>query len=96
MGGAPPPPDKTLLSTPSGSIVTFRGCKLQILVPLSGDQDGMPIFLSFKLATTILIVQHGAAILEQCCNYWKQCRNNVAMLCYDKNRRCESSRLTSL
>ena len=70
MGGAPPPPqDKTLLSIPSGSIVTFRGCKLQILVPLSGDQDGMPTFLSFKLATTILIVQHGAAILEQCCNY---------------------------
>ena len=50
----PPPQDKTLSSTPSGSIVTFRGCKLQILVPLSGDQDGMPIFLSFKLATTIL------------------------------------------
>ena len=43
-----------MLSTPSGSVVTFRGCKLQILVPLSGDQDGMPIFLSFKLATTIL------------------------------------------
>ena len=93
----PPPQDKTLLSIASGSIVTFRGCKwLQILVPLSGDQDGMPIFLSFELAKTILIVQHRAAILEQCCNYWKQCRNNVAMLCCAKNRRCESSRLTSL
>ena len=26
--------------------------------------------------------QHSAAMLEQCCNHSKQCRNNVATLCY--------------
>ena len=26
-------------------------------------------------------------MLEQCCNHWKQCRNNVATLCCAKNRR---------
>ena len=37
--------------------------------------------------------QHSVAMLEQCCNYSKQCRNNVATLCHAKNsRRCESSR----
>ena len=34
-------------------------------------------------------------MLEQCCHYSKQCRNNVATLCCAKNRRCESSRVTS-
>ena len=37
-------------------------------------------------------MQHSVAMLEQCCNYLKQCRNNVATLFYAKNRRCESSR----
>ena len=36
------------------------------------------------------------AMLEQCRNYTKQCRNNVTTLCCAKNRRCESSRVTSL
>lgn len=35
------------------------------------------------------------AMLEQCCNHSKQCRNSVVMLCYTKNRRCESSSVTS-
>ena len=34
-------------------------------------------------------------MLEQCCNFSKQCRNNVATPCCAKNRRCESSRVTS-
>ena len=34
-------------------------------------------------------------MLEQCCNYFKQSRNNVAMLCCAKNRCCESSCVTS-
>ena len=34
-------------------------------------------------------------MLEQCCNYSKQCRNNVATLCCAKNRCCGSSRVTS-
>ena len=34
-------------------------------------------------------------MLEQCCNYSKQCRNNVATLCCAKNRPCESSLVTS-
>ena len=33
--------------------------------------------------------QHSTAMLEECWNHSKQCRNNVAML----NRRCESSRV---
>ena len=33
--------------------------------------------------------------LEQCCHYSKQCCNNVATLCCAKNRRCESSLVTS-
>ena len=37
--------------------------------------------------------QHSAAMLKQCCNHSKQCRNNVATLCCAKNRRCESSRV---
>ena len=41
------------------------------------------------------LAQHSIAMLEQCCNYSKQCRNNVTTLCCDKNRRCESSRVTS-
>ena len=47
-----------------------------------------------RFATTIL-AQHSVAMLEQCCNHSKQCRNNVATLCCAKNRRCESSRVTS-
>ena len=34
-------------------------------------------------------------MLEQCCTYSKQCRNNVATLCCAKNRRYESPRVTS-
>ena len=41
------------------------------------------------------LAQHSVAMLEQCCNHSKQCRNNVARLCCAKNRRCESSRVTS-
>ena len=33
--------------------------------------------------------QHNAALLEQCCNDSKQCRNNVVMLLCAKNRRCK-------
>ena len=41
------------------------------------------------------LAQHSVAMLEQCCNPSKQCRNNAATLCCAKNPRCESSRLTS-
>ena len=41
------------------------------------------------------LVQHSVAILERCCSYSKECRNNVATLCWAKNLRCESSRVTS-
>ena len=36
------------------------------------------------------LAQHSVAMLGQCCNHSKQCRNNVATLCCAKNRRCES------
>ena len=35
------------------------------------------------------LAQHSVAMLGQCCNYSNQCRNNVAMLCCAKNRRCK-------
>ena len=41
------------------------------------------------------LAQHSVAMLEQCCNHLKQCRNNVATLCWAKNSRCESSHVTS-
>ena len=41
------------------------------------------------------LAQHSVAMLEQRCNHSKQCRNNVATLCCAKNRRCESSPVTS-
>ena len=34
-------------------------------------------------------------MLEQYCSHSKQCNNNVATLCYAKNRRCESSHVTT-
>ena len=37
------------------------------------------------------LAQHNVAILEQCCNHSKQCRNNDATLFCTKNRPCESS-----
>ena len=41
------------------------------------------------------LTQRILAMLEQCCNYSKQCPNNVVTPCCAKNRRCESSRVTS-
>ena len=41
------------------------------------------------------LAQHSIAMLEQCCNHLKQCRNNVVMLCCTKNRQWESFRVTS-
>ena len=41
------------------------------------------------------LAQHSVAMLEQCCNHSKQCHNNVETLYCAKNRRCESSRVTS-
>ena len=32
--------------------------------------------------------KHSIAMVEQCCNHLKQRRNNVATLCYSKNRCC--------
>jgi len=41
------------------------------------------------------LAQHIVALLEQCCNHSKQCRNNVEMTCCVKNHRCKLSRVTS-
>ena len=41
------------------------------------------------------VAQHSVAMLEQCCNYSKQCHNHVATLFCAKNRPCESPRVTS-
>ena len=54
-------------------------------VMLHGEDDSQRRFLA----------QHSVAMLEQCCNHSKQCRNNVATLCCAKNHRCKSSCVTS-
>ena len=42
------------------------------------------------------LAQRSVAMLEQCCNQSKQCRNNLATLqCCVKNRRCDFSFVTS-
>ena len=41
------------------------------------------------------LAQHSVAMLEQCWKHLKQCRNNVATPCCAKNRRSESSCVTS-
>ena len=46
-----------------------------------------------RFATTIF-AQHSVAMLEQCCNHSKQCRNNVEMMYCIENRRCKSSCVT--
>ena len=46
-------------------------------------------------STERFLAQHIVAMLEQCCKHSKQCRNNIAKLCCAKNRRCESSSVTS-
>ena len=35
-----------------------------------------------------IFAQHSIAMSKQCCNHFKPCRNNVAMLCCAKNRCC--------
>ena len=42
-----------------------------------------------------VLAQHSVAMLKQSCYHSKQCCNNVATLFCAKNRRCESSRVTS-
>ena len=42
------------------------------------------------------LAQHSVAISEQCCVHSKQWLNNVATLCCAKNRRWESSRVTTV
>ena len=37
------------------------------------------------------LAKHSVAMLEQRCNYSKQCRNNIATMCCAKNHRWESS-----
>ena len=55
----------------------------------------LKVMLNGTIRNDGFYAQQSAAMLEQCCNHSKQCRNNVATLCCAKNRRCESSRLTS-
>ena len=61
--------------------------KMDIGIPIKGH-------LKVMLHETVL-VQHSVAMLEQVCNHWKHCRNNVLTLCCAKNCHCESSSLTS-
>ena len=63
--------------------------------------SSLPVYVLHKGDVTwddsqrLFLAQHSVAMLEQCCNHSKQCRNNVAMLCCAKSRRCKSPRVTS-
>ena len=61
----------------------YKGCLL-----LKGD-------VARDVSQRRFLARHNVEVLEQCCNYSKQCRNNVAKLCCAKDDRCESSRVTS-
>ena len=67
------------------SVMHVQSCCFAIIGDVTRD-DSQGRFLA----------QHSVAMLEQYCNHSKQCRNNVATLCCAKNRRCESSRVTSI
>ena len=54
------------------------------------------VILTGRVTTTIFSATERCNVgTMTCCNYSNQCRNNVATLCCAKNRRCESSRVTS-
>ena len=63
-----------------------------------GDYPNYPFFeelyqtlrldLTREFSLRRFFAQHSIAMLKQCCNHFKQCRNNVATLCCAKNRRC--------
>ena len=57
--------------------------------------DYLKVMLHQKIRNDDFQRKNSVAMLEQCCSHSKQCRNNAAMLCCAKNRRCESSGLTS-
>ena len=96
--------DHELVSQPK-----FLGCTDTYSAPLcalraskNSPRCTMPACLSLKvmLHGTIrnarrLLEQHSVAMLDQCSNRSKQCRNDVATLCCAKNRRCESSLVSS-
>ena len=52
------------------------------------------MMLHGKIRKDTFLAQHSVAMLEQCCYYRKESRNNVATLCCANNCRCESSRAT--
>ena len=58
-------------------------------------RTGLKVMLHVTKSQRLFLAQDSVAMLEQCCNHSKQCRNNVATLCCAKTRRCESSRVTS-
>ena len=78
------------------------GCDTTSLIPRYGTGKSVALkeicysssHLKVMLHETIL-AQQTTAMLEQYCNLSKQCRNSVAGLCCAKNRRCESSCVTS-
>ena len=76
-----------------------RSCKSsRVTSPLSPCERNkkLKVMLQGTIAwQRLFLAQHRVAMLEQCCNHSKQCRNYVATLCCPKNRRWESSRVTS-
>ena len=85
------------------SHVRFSVCKLTLFFScpgLSYDVYG-PFTIVLKgdvirdISQRRFLAQHSVAMLEQYCKHSKQCSHNVVELRCAKNRRCESSRVTS-
>ena len=65
--------------------------KVNITVKNSGDKS----WLLDDTKKRRLLPQHSVATLLRHCFQWLQHCSNIAALCCAKNRRCESSRVTS-
>ena len=71
-----------------------RGLISHSFLQLFRDSDHQPLKadVTWDDSQRWFFAQHRVAMLEQCCNRSKQCRNNVEMMCCVKNRRCKSSK----
>ena len=68
-----------------------------VILPLSNSilSGLLKVMLHGDDSQRRFLTQNILAMLEQCCDYSKQCRNNVATLFWAKNRRCESYGVTA-
>ena len=79
----------------SHSQLRLRQEKIETEIASGKRMETLRWYYTRLFAKTTFSATQRCIMLQQCFNYSKQCRNNVATLCWAKNRRCESSRETS-